>query len=470
MNALLLALLAVAPVRAQTVGQTAKDKNADLFLNFKDVGLGETSTREGEKKQFRATIDLEKERLTHKMLLNIFEDAHELFDSGNYDGARQLTSTILQIDPNFEQAAFLQKAAGQLEGTHSPRLSQKRMAEEKFEDGLTLYRDGRVVEAAARWREVEILAPYNLKVRYWLRRANQDLAEEHIRRGQELYTQRRLREALDQFYDAFARDPKYPRLESVIAQVEAEYQSEEAGIRLQEALGLYGKGDLEGTAGLLKKVLELAPGNGQAARLYAQVRAEIADKSVAEAKQKYADKDYAGASEAWRRAASWGYDATAAQSQVARIQEAQKREETRKKDEERLARKKAREEKEAKKKELEAKKEEKKSGGGGMIPGIQMGTMKSEGIGSAADEKKTDSGAPPTSPAPAASAPAAPAAPVVTEENKKNSDVEYQKAMQFYMQGDNEKAMASVTLALQLDPGNADADSLKQRIEQRRSQ
>src|SRR6185503_17597419 len=118
----------------------------------------------------------------------------------------------------------------------------------------------------------------NLKVRYWLRRANQDLAEEHFHRGQELYGQRRLREALDQFYAAFARDPKVPRLEAVISEVEAEYQNEEAGVRLQEALGLYGKGDLEGTAGLLKKVLELAPGNGQAMRLYAQVRSEIADK------------------------------------------------------------------------------------------------------------------------------------------------------------------------------------------------
>jgi len=58
----------------------------------------------------------------------------------------------------------------------------------------------------------------------------------------------------------------------------------------------------------------------------------------------------------------------------------------------------------------------------------------------------------------------------VTAENRQNSINEYQKALIYFQKGDLEKASQYANLALQLDPGNADADSLKQRIEQRRNQ
>lgn len=455
-----------APAKASERAVPIRDKAEDLFLGLTHVQLGEKTSREGEKKQFMATIELEKRRITRKMLRSVYENAYDMYREGNFEGARSLTATILSIDPQYEQAVFLKRAAEQLEGTKTPLLSERRLSEERFDAAIKLYREGRVVEAANLWSEVLALAPGNLKARYWLRKANQEIGEEHYRKGQEFYQVRRLREALDQFYAALVRDPRLPRIESTIAQVEAEYRTEEAGQHLQEALSLYGKGDLEASADLLKRALELAPGNAQAITLYSQVRSEIVSRIVEQARRLQADRDYAASIDMWKKAGAAGYDSAASAAQIARAKDALRREEEEKKEAARLARLKKKqaeeakkqEAEEAKKAEAETKKESGKMGGGG-IPGIQgMGMM--GGTPGAA-------GGPMAGPAPGPAAAAAPAA--QTEADKRRSMTHYQNAMIHFQQNKLEEAYNEATLALQSDPANADADSLKKLIDQRRN-
>ena len=124
------------------------------------------------------TIQLEKARVTRKTLKNVYENAFDLYRQGQYEAANELTRKILSIDPGYQDASILNRAALDLRGTTKPMASERRMLEDRFEEGMALYRQGRLVEAAERWEEVSKLSPSNLKSRYWLKKTRVEMAEE----------------------------------------------------------------------------------------------------------------------------------------------------------------------------------------------------------------------------------------------------------------------------------------------------
>jgi tetratricopeptide (TPR) repeat protein len=420
---------------ASSFGQTApkvKD-NEGIFLDMSKITLG-TITSEDDKKKYIYTIQLEKARVMRKTLKGVYENAFDLYKKGEYDAAREMTSKILAVDPGYEDAAILQRATIELKGSKRPYFSEKKLIEDKFEEGMALYRQGRLVEASARWEESTKLSPGNLKSRYWLKKVRSEMADEHFRRGQKAYRQRRLRECLDQWYAALVLNPKHPRLVPSIAKVEAEAREQDANDKLQNALNLYSQGLTDESLAMLDQVLEAGPGNAKAQKLQAEIRSEMASQHVAQGRRLYEARKYNEAIVAWKKAMTYGYEVKAADQLVARAKEQMRREEAAKK----LAIEAAKEkEEEDKKKASELAKKEVEE--------------KAAAAATAAAPKTPDAGV------------AVPAG--VSSDNKHASEQHYLSGVIFFQKADYEKARNEWNLALQLDPSNSDAKAGLERIE-----
>lgn len=434
-------LLLAQAARAQN---SPRLKDTDqLFLDMSKVNLG-TITSEDDKKKYIYTIQLEKAKITRKTLKSVYENAFDLYKKGEYEGARELTGKILAIDPAFEDAQILQRATIELKGAARPRVSERKLVEDRFEEGMALYRQGRLVEASQRWEEAAKLSPGNLKARYWLKKARGELADEHFRRGQKAYRQHRLKEALDQWYAALVLNPKYPRLVSAIAKIEAEAREQDANEKLQQALNLYSQGQTVESLRMLDQVLELGPGNSKAQKLMAEIRSEMASQHVAAGRQLYESRRYNEAIAEWKKATTYGYDAKAADQLVARAKEQMRREE--------LARKKA---------ELAAKEREE----------LAKREAEEKAKAEAEAKAKAEADAKAAATTGAAAAPAAGAGPAAapaagpSEDARRSSQQHYLSGVIFFQKGDYEKAREEWNLALQLDPSNSDARAGLERIE-----
>jgi tetratricopeptide (TPR) repeat protein len=437
---LVLLLLAAASARAQDDAPKVKDTEG-LFLDMSKVNLG-TISSEDDKKKYIYTIQLEKSRLTRQSLKIVYENAFDLYREGQFEGANELTQKILAIDPTYDDARILNRATLDLKGSQTPAASRHRLLSDRFEEGMSLYRQGRLVEAADRWDEVVKLSPMNLKARYWLRKAHNEMADEHFRRGQKAYREHRLRETLDQWYAALVLNPRYPRLTQAIAKVESEEREQEANEKLQTALNLYSQGLVLEALKMLDQVLEVGPGNAKAQKLQAEIRAEIANQHVAEGRRLYESRQYEAAIAEWKAATDYGYDPKAADQLVARAKEQERREEASK----RRAAEAAKEqeaEAEKKKSEEEAAAEAKKK-------------ADADAAAKAAAEQQAQPGAP-VAPAPAPG--------VVSDNAKQQSQQAYLAGMVQFQQGNYEKARDLFTQAKQLDPGNPDAAAGLDRIE-----
>jgi len=228
--------------------------------------------------------------------------------------------------PTFQDAAILQRAAGELRGASKPMISGRKLVESRFEEGLSLYRQGRLIEASKRWEEAVMLAPGNLKARYWLKKVRRELADEHFRRGQQAYRQHRLRDALDQWYAALILNPRYPRLMNVISKAESEMRRQKANEKLQQALQLYGQGRTTESLKVLDEVLEISPGEKKAEKLISEIRLEIAKQWIAKGRGYYSKKDYSKAIKAFNKAVEYGYDPRRANVLIARVRAQRQRE------------------------------------------------------------------------------------------------------------------------------------------------
>jgi tetratricopeptide (TPR) repeat protein len=435
--AALLVLAAVAAARAQDDAPKVKDTEG-LFLDMTKVNLGTIST-EDDKKKYIYTIQLEQARLTRQSLKIVYENAFDLYREGQFEGANELTQKILSIDPSYEDARILNRATLDLKGSPTPTASRRHMISDRFEEGMSFYQQGRLVEAADRWDEVVKLSPMNLKARYWLRKAHNEMADEHFRRGQKAYAQHRLREALDQWYAALVLNPRYPRLTQAIAKVESEEREQEANEKLQTALNLYSQGLVLEALKMLDQVLEVGPGNAKAQKLQAEIRGEIANQHVAEGRRLYESRQYEAAIAEWKAAEEYGYDHGAADQLVARAKEQERREEA------------------SKRRAAEAAKEKEE----------EAAKRKEEEETAAAAKKKADdeAKAKAAADAQAQGAPVAPTPGVISETAKQQSQQAYLSGMVQFQQGNYEKARDMFLQAKQLDPGNPDAAAGLDRIE-----
>jgi tetratricopeptide (TPR) repeat protein len=438
---LLLAAGALAPARAQ---DSTKPKDTEgLFLDMSKVNLG-TISSEDDKKKYIYTIQLEKARMTRKMLKTVYENAFDLYKDGQYEEANELTHKILAIDPGYEDASILNRATLDLQGSMTPRVSERHMLEDRFEEAMSLYRQGRLAEATEKWDEVVKLSPSNLKARYWLRKARSEMADEHFRRGQKAYKQHRLRETLDQWYAALVLNPRYPRLTAAIAKVEAEAREQDANEKLQTALNLYSQGLVLESLKMLDQVLEAGPGNVKAQKLQAEIRAEVANQHVAEGRRLYEGRQYDKAIAEWKAAVEYGYDPKASDQLVARAKEQIRRE----------AAAVAHAAEVAKERAVEtAKKKADKD-------------VADAAAAKQADADKAKAAADAAAAAAANPTPAAGATPGATSDTaKQQSEQAYLSGVIYYQKGDYEKARDKWLNAKQLDPSNTDAVAGLEKIE-----
>ncbi len=310
-----LLLLFLSPACAQD-----NNKNMDaLFLNLSKVTLGPVNSKE-EKKAI-TTVDLEESQITRTMLKEVYGNAFDLYQKGDFSGAKQLTSKILAIDPDFGDAQILQKASIELKGSPRPLFSEHKLSVDRFAEGMSLYREGRFVEAEARFKEVVKLSPYNLKAIYWLRKCRLKLAREHFVRGRIYYQKHQYQQALDQWYSALVLNPRYPHLQEAIQRVEMDAKNRDMNTKLEAALTLYGEGQTTQALNVLDQVLAYEPMNRKVRRLMGQIRSEMANQHVSAGRDLYRQGHFNQAIAEWKRATDYGYDTEAADQLIARAKE-----------------------------------------------------------------------------------------------------------------------------------------------------
>ncbi|HVE12187.1 MAG TPA: hypothetical protein VNI01_02225 [Elusimicrobiota bacterium] len=422
--------IAAVPAWAQQKEDAAKKTTLEgLFLDFSKTQLGPLSTQEAQKK-YLYTIQLEKSRIMHKLLHVVYENAYDLYQEGDFEGSRELTGRILTMDPDFQDAVILNRAAVELRGTARPGMSERKLVEDRFEEGMALYRQGRLVEASQRWEESVKLSPGNLKARYWLKKVRGELADEHFRRGQKSYRQHLLREALDEWYSALVLNPKYPRLVGVISKAEAELRRQEANEKLQRALALYGQGQTQESLKLLDEVLQIEPGEAKAQKLISEIRLEIANQYVAQGRQLYHGRKYDEAIKEWNKAVEFGYDPRRANMLVARAKDQKRREA-----EAEAARQRAAEEARVRAEEEAKRKADEEA--------------KRRAEEEEAKKKQLEAEPPDVKNQPA---------PATSEDNKRSAVAHYTTGIVAFQKGDYSKARDEWMLCKQLDPTNIDCN------------
>jgi len=236
------------------------------------------------------------------MLTNVYENAFNYYRAGNYEDARDLANKILSIDPNFEDAGMLLEASNQLRGSLRPGMSEKLMLEDRFKSALSLYKDGRIVDAHKKMEEVVKLSPNNIKAKYWLSKMKDDLRGYYFQKGDQFYARRDLKGALDNFYNALLIKPRDARVVEYITRVEDELRQETANEKLRTALELYAQGKLRDAYEGLKLVLEVQPGDSRANKLLAEVKSEIEQGYLARGKKLYGERKYNDAVGEWNTA------------------------------------------------------------------------------------------------------------------------------------------------------------------------
>jgi len=438
------AILAAAgfPARAQDAGKGSHNLGS-LFLDLSKTQLG-TISSDDEKKAYLQTIKLEEDRITQSALQIVYQNAYDLYRKGDYGGAQSLTGEILSIDPYYSDAFMLQKAATELKGSAHPLFSQQQLVEDKFQEGMTLYRQGRLTEAEEKWTEATKLSPWNFKARYWLDRVRGDLARQHFLRGEEAYRQRQLQAALNQWYAALVLKSDYPGLVADIAQAESQLREQEANGKLEEALELYGQGQTEEALKKIDEVLQYGPGDEKARKLMMELRSEMAQQHASLGRQLYDAGRYDDAIAEWKKAESYGYNPAITAQLIERAHEGIRQAALAKVEAKRAAEARVeRAKEEAQKKAAEKAAAEK---------------QKEQQQQQAQQQAQQQGGSP------AAAAPQTPG--VVSAESKHAAEQHYISGMIYYNEGNYDKARQEFSIAKELDPNNSDAEVGLERIQQ----
>ncbi len=409
--------------QAQRRGQRS-GKEESLSLDLQKIQLGSISGVE-ERKRYMVTIQLEKQRIQNQLLRSVYDNAFELYKNGEFEKSQEMAGKILSIDPNFQDAALLVNASGQLKGSRSAGVSKKMMIDDKFRQGLIFYQEGRRVEAAAVWNEVVKLSPGNLKAKYWLKKTNEEIARSHIKKGRDAYERQDFKEAVDRFYSALMLMPNDRQIVDMINKAEGQLRGQEVNNRLRTALDLYGQGRLNEAYDTLMKIQQIQPGEPKTAKLLGEVKSEIAGKYISEGRKLYGMRKYNEAIEKWSYAPNYGADPAYIQKLSARAGEQMRREATAKRRQ--MDRK--RRQTEAARKRRDEKEAE---------------SLKNK------EQSEKSQGAPKT----------------ITEEHKRAAQQHYLEGLKYFQNSNLEKARDEWIIAKQLDPGHADADAGLKRIEQ----
>jgi tetratricopeptide (TPR) repeat protein len=411
----------------------AKVKSEEsLFLDLQKTGLGSMNELE-EKKRFIETIKLEKAKIQSKMLISVYENAFDYYRAGNYEDARDLANKILAIDPNFDDAVLLLEASNQLRGALRPGISEKLMLEDRFKSALSLYNEGRVVDAHKKMEEVVKLSPNNIKAKYWLAKMKDDLRDYYFQKGDEAYGRRELKNALDQLYKALLIRPRDAGIVDYITRVENELRQETANEKLKTALEYYAQGKLRDAYEGLKRVLEVQPGDSKANKLLAEVKSEMEQGYIARGKKFYGERKYTDAIGEWTTAKPYTANLSYLDMLIARAREQMRLEADDKRRRAEEAATRARDEEERRKKEEEERKKAEEDAKRKGTAVVTEGPIQMKGP---------------------------------SEENRMASVQHYLEGMKYFQNSNYDKARDEWTIAKQLDPGNTDANSGLKRIDQ----
>ncbi|OGS13839.1 MAG: hypothetical protein A2234_11410 [Elusimicrobia bacterium RIFOXYA2_FULL_58_8] len=425
-------LLAAFSAQAPAQERMKVRSEESLFLDLQKTGLGSLNEFE-EKKKFFETVKLEKAKIQATMLGNVYENAFEYYRSGNYEDARGLAAKIISIDPNHSDAHMLFEASSQLRGSARPAFSEKIMMEDRFRAALSLYTEGRIVEAHKKMEEVVKLSPNNIKAKYWYAKMKDDLRDYYTQKGGEAYKARDLKGALDNFYNALLIRPKDVRNIEWITRIEDELRQEKANGQLKSALELYAQGDLKAAYEGLRRALEIQPGDSKANKLLLEVKNEIEGSYIASGKKLYGARRYTEAIGEWGKAKPYTANLSYLDKLIARAREQMKREAEDKRRRSEEAARRARQEEERRAKEAEELKKAEEEA-------ARKGVTVEEVV------KKPAAG--------------------VSAENRLAAQQHYLEGLKYFQNSNYEKARSEWTITRQLDPENADALAGLKRIEQ----
>lgn len=282
-----------------------KGKEAGMLLDLQKISLGTISNVE-QKKQYLSTVQLEKQRIQNYTLRMVYENAYDLYRRGDYQRAHELANVILSIDPSLTKAQTLSKEAGRM-ATYGT-LSEDEIVNMKYEEGINLYKHGRLVEAQSKFEEILVLRPADSKAKDWVKRIDNEIAEEHTRRGYYAYKNGDYNEALNQWYSVLIIKKEDAGLTAKIAEVEAEMKREENQKTLNKAFSLYSQGKLIPAYREFEKSLEIQPGEQQTQKFTMQLKEEIAKGYFEAGNKAYSNKKYNTAVANWKEAKNWGYN------------------------------------------------------------------------------------------------------------------------------------------------------------------
>ncbi len=282
-----------------------RGKEAGMLLDLQKISLGTISNVE-QKKQYLSTVQLEKQRIQNYTLRMVYENAYALYRRGDYQRAHELANVILSIDPSLTKAQTLSKEAGRM-ATYGT-LSEDEIVNMKYEEGINLYKHGRLVEAQGKFEEILVLRPNESKAKDWVRRIENEIAEEHTRRGYYAYKNGDYNEALNQWYSVLIIKKEDAGLTAKIAEVEAEMKREENEKILNKAFNLYSQGKLIPAYREFEKSLEIQPGEQQTQKFTMQLKEEIAKGYFEAGNKAYRSKRYNTAVANWKEAKNWGYN------------------------------------------------------------------------------------------------------------------------------------------------------------------
>ncbi|MDR1123724.1 MAG: tetratricopeptide repeat protein [Elusimicrobiota bacterium] len=299
--------LAFCAARAQQTGRPQREtgKEAGMMLDLQKISLGTISSVE-QKKQYLSTVQLEKQRIQNYTLRMVYENAYALYRRGDYQRAQELANVILSIDPSLSKAQTLASEAGRMAvyGT----VSEQEIINMKYEEGRNLYKMGRLVEAQAKFEEILVLRPYEPDAQNWVKRIDDEIAQQHTRRGFYAYKNGDYQEALNQWYSVLLIKKDDKDLINKISEIENTMKTEENRKLVAGAFSLYNEGKLVPAYREFEKALEVQPGEQQTQKYAMQLKGEIAGGYYTAGNKAYGVKQYDKAINNWKEAKNWGYN------------------------------------------------------------------------------------------------------------------------------------------------------------------